>query len=113
MSARRTWAGICPQCNIGTPGACDCLIPAESCTELGADTRLPLHQPAAAYIFAPLFDRWPRFAGLVAALCIVALLGLAGERPVDILAAEHLPGDGFPAELLAMPAEASASEAQP
>lgn len=116
-SERPVWLGLCPQCNAGSRGACDCiyLMPAEACTDLGANATAPLHQPAAAYILAPLFERWPRFAGLLLALLIVALFGLAGEPPVELLAAQHMPGDGFPAELLALPNDAAqaASEAQP
>lgn len=94
-------------CTTGRP------MPAEACTELGVNLPAPLHQTAAAYILAPLFERWPRFSGLLLAVLIVALFGLAGEPPVELLAAEHLPGDGFPAELLAIPTDAApaASEA--
>jgi hypothetical protein len=115
-NARAAWPNICPQCNTGTRSACDCvfLLPAEACTELGAEQAAPLHQTAAAYILAPLFERWPRFAGLLLAALIVALFGLAGEPPAELLAGDYLTGDGFPAELLAITTDAApaASEAQ-
>lgn len=106
--------GLCDQGRAPCCCTTGRLMPAEACTELGANATAPLHQTAAAYILAPLFERWPRFAGLLLAAAIVALFGLAGEPPVELLAAEHLPGDGFPAELLAIPTDAAqaASEAQ-
>lgn len=90
------------------------LMPAEACTELGANSTTTLRQTAAAYILAPLFERWPRFAGLLLAVLIVALFGLAGEPPAELLAGDYLTGDGFPAELLAITIDAApaASEAQ-
>lgn len=99
--------------------ACSCStiqqMPAEACTELGANTTPPLHQHPAIYILAPLFERWPRFAGLALAVVIVALCGLAGEPLLEVLPSDPLIGDGFPAELLAQPHDTAqaASGVQP
>lgn len=105
-----------PACRQGR-AACHCStgqpMPAEACTELGAHAALPLHGSGAAYMLAPLIDRWPRFTALAALILLVLLLGLVGEPPVEILAADHLPGDGFPPELLALKPIAAASEARP
>lgn len=116
MSARAYCTA--PGCRQGR-AACDCqtgrFMPAEACTELGANQTPPLHQNAAAYILAPLFERWPRFSGLLLSVLIVALFGLAGDPPLELLAGDHMPGDGFPAELLIAPetVATAASEVQP
>lgn len=91
--------------------------PGESCTEVGLHTAPPpLHRSQAAYMLAPIIERWPRFAGFLAGAAILTLLVLGGEQPINVhpLGAEYLPGDGFPPQLMgATIAEPAASEVRP
>ncbi len=88
-------------------------MPAEACTKLGANLP-PIGRPPAAYLLAPFFDRWPRFAVLACLIVLVALLGLAGEPPPD----EHddtSASQGLPLELLLAeePGPQASAPAQP
>lgn len=111
---RPLYAGICPNCNAGSRGACDCpyFLPAEAATDVGADGTQPIGHPPLSFLLGPFIDRWPRFFGLAASIAIVLVYALAGDPPelLEPLATPYLPGDGIPAELLA--AEQAASEVQ-
>lgn len=104
MSALPHCTGLCHQ------GRTACVCPAgaaEAATDLGFE-----HEPAPSVI-----SRRFRASAAVwlGALGIVGLYAVASEPPPEILAAQHLPGDGFPPELLALPfePETAASEVQP
>ncbi|RZL38722.1 MAG: hypothetical protein EOP35_05120 [Rubrivivax sp.] len=69
----------------------------EACNELQADDVPPIGRPPIAFLLAPFFDRWPRFAVLVCVISLLVLFGLAGDPPDDTPASQQ--GEGFPAEL--------------
>jgi len=99
---------LCPACNTGQRGACDCPAPAEASTHFGFED-----EPAPSTRLQRLRAHT---AAWLAALAILALYGLAEEPPqfVEPLGSAYLPGDGFPPELLAIiEPEPAASEAQP
>lgn len=97
---------LCPACNVGQLGACDCPAPAEAATDIGFE------RETAPSVISRRFRT--RAAGWLAALGLVGLYAIASEPPPEVLAAPYLPGDGFPPELLSVAFEpdTAASEVQ-